>query len=98
MGLYLNTAARRVTFCVQDQGQESRGQWWPGPHSLRDLAGCVQSSWPGSAGSAGGVAFPDLGGKGLDGGEGEVRAVAEDGVTRPGKSHEAGGAGRQLAG
>jgi len=50
------------------------------------------------AGSAGGVAFPDLGDKGLDGGEGEVRAVAEDGVTRPGKSHEAGGAGRQLAG
>src|SRR5438445_9864500 len=41
----------------------------------------------GQRGSAGGVAFPDLGGKGLDGGEGEVRAVAEDGVTRPGKSY-----------
>jgi hypothetical protein len=36
----------------------------------------------GQGGSAGGVAFPDLGDKGLDGGEGEVRAVAEDGVTR----------------
>jgi hypothetical protein len=97
-GLYLNNAARRVTFCVQDQVQESRGQWWPGPHSLRDLTGCGPVFLAGQRGSAGGVAFPDLGGKGLDGGEGEVGAVAEDGVTRPGKSHEAGGAGRQLAG
>ena len=80
------------------RGKESRGQWWPGPHSLRDLAGCGPVFLAGQRGSAGGVAFPDLGGKGLDGGEGEVRAVAEDGVTRPGKSHEAGGAGRQLAG
>lgn len=94
----LNTAACRVTFCVQDQGQESRGQWWPGPHSLRDLAGCGPVFLAGQRGSAGGVAFADLGDEGLDGGEGEVRAVAEDGVTRPGKSHEAGGAGRQLAG
>ena len=52
----------------------------------------------GQRGSAGGVAFPELGDKGLDGGEGEVRPVAEDGVTRPGKSDEAGGAGRQLTG
>jgi len=59
--------------------------------------GGVRSSWPGS-GSVGGVAFRDLGDKGLDGGEREVRAVAEDGVTRSGKSHQAGGAVRQLAG
>ena len=58
----------------------------------------VQSSWPERRGSAGVLAFPDLGDKGLDGGEGEVWTVAEDGVTRLGKSHEAGGAGRQLAG
>lgn len=45
-----------------------------------------------------GMAFPGLGDKGLDGGEGEVRAVAEDGVTCPGKSHEAGGASREPAG
>jgi hypothetical protein len=86
----------RATFCVQDQGQESRGQWWPGPH-ICDLAGCGPVFLAGRGGSAGGVAFPDLGDKGLDGGEGEVRAVAEDGVTCPGKSHQAGGAVRQLA-
>ena len=63
-----------------------------------DLAGCGPVFLAGQRGSAGGVALPDLGDKSLDGGEGEVRAVAEDGVTRPGKSHEAGGAGRQLAG
>src|SRR5215472_1649474 len=96
--LYLNTAARRVTFCVQDQGQEGRGQWWPGPHGLRGLAGGGPVFLAGRRGSAGVLAFADLGDEGLDGGEGEVRAVAEDGVTRSGKSHEAGGAGRQLAG
>ena len=95
--LYLNTAARRVTFCIQDQGQKGRGQRWPGPHSLRDLAGCGPVFLAERRGSAGGVAFPDLGDEVPDGGEGEVRAVAEDGVTRSGKSHEA-GAGRQLAG
>ena len=41
--------------------------------------------FPRQRGSAGGLAFPDLGDEGLDGGEGEVRAVAEDGVTRTGK-------------
>ena len=61
-----------------------------------DLAGCGPVFLAGQRGSAGGAAFPDLGDKGLDGGEGEVRAVAEDGVTRPGKSHEAGGVGRQV--
>jgi hypothetical protein len=44
------------------------------------------------------VVLRDLGDEGLDGGEGEVGAVAEDGVTRPGKSHQAGGAARELAG
>jgi hypothetical protein len=40
LNTYLNNealpehAARRVTFCVQDQGQESRGQWWPGSAQL----------------------------------------------------------------
>jgi len=98
MMLYLNTAGRRVTFCIQDQGQKSRGQRRPGPHSLRDLAGCGPVFLAGRRGSACVLPFPDLGDKGLDGGEGKVWAVAEDGVTRPGKSHEAGGAVRQLAG
>jgi hypothetical protein len=62
-----------------------------------DLAGCGPVFLAGQRGSAGGV-LPYLGDKGLDGREGEVRAVAEDGVTRPGKSHQAGGAVRQLAG
>jgi hypothetical protein len=43
------------------------------------------------------VVLRDLGDEGLDGGEGEVGAVAEDGVTRPGKSHQAGGAARERA-
>ena len=63
-----------------------------------DLAGCDLVFLARQRGSACGVAFRDLGDKGPDRGEGEVRAVAEDGVTRPGKSHEAGGVGRQLAG
>src|SRR5215471_18752628 len=96
--LYLNTAARRVTFCIQDQGQKSRGQRWPGPHSLRDLAVCGPVFLAERRGSAGVLAFADLGDEGPDGGEGEVRAVAEDGVTRSGKARQAGGAGRQLAG
>jgi hypothetical protein len=96
--LYRNTAARRVMFCIQDQGQKSRGQRWPGPHSLRDLAGCGPVFLAGQRCSAGGVAFADLGDEVLDGGEGEVWAVAEDDVTRSGKSHQAGGVGRQLAG
>ena len=40
----------------------------------------------------------DLGGKAPDGRESEVRAVAEDGVARAGKTHQAGGLGRQPAG
>ena len=83
-------------FKIRGKRAVSSGGW------VRTVCGTwravVQSSWPERRGSAGRVAFPDLGDKGLDGGEGEVRAVAEDGVTRPGKSHEAGGAGRQLAG
>ena len=63
-----------------------------------DLAGCGPVFLAGQRGSAGGVAFPDLGDKGLDSREGEVRAVAKDRVTRSGKSHQAGGAVRQLAG
>lgn len=47
MMLCLNTAARRVTFCIQDQGQKSGGQRWQGPRSLRDLAGCAPC--PGAA-------------------------------------------------
>jgi len=96
--LYLNTAACRVTFCIQDPGQKSRGQRC----RVRTVCGtrraAVQSSWPGQRGSAGVLAFADLGDEVPDGGEGEVRAVAEGGVTRPGKGHQAGGAGRQLAG
>src|SRR5215468_5938209 len=53
---------------------------------------------PGRRRSAGVLAFADLGDEVPDGGEGEVRAVPEGGVTRSGKAHQAGGAGRQLAG
>ena len=96
--LYLNTAACRATFCIQDPGQKSRGQRWPGPHNLRDLAVCGPVFLAVRRGSAGVLAFADLGDEVPDGGEGEVRAVSEDGVTRSGKAHQAGGVGRQLAG
>jgi MFS family permease len=49
-------------------------------------------------GSAGRLAVPDLGDEVPDGGEGEVWAVAEDGVMRSGEADEAGGSLRQLAG
>ena len=52
----------------------------------------------GGAGSAGGLACPDLGGKAPYGRESKVRAVAEDGVARARKAHQAGGLRRQVAG
>ena len=104
LNTYLNNEAlpehRRPSghvLCSRSRAREP----WPvvaGSAQFADLAGCGPVFLAGQRGSAGGVAFPDLGGKGLDGGEGEVRAVAEDGVTRPGKSHEAGGAGREPTG
>ena len=46
---------------------------------------------------AGGLAFLDLEDEVPYGGEGKVRAVAEDGVARTGKLHQAGGLRRQPA-
>jgi len=93
---------------VQDQGLPlaaaagSAGEAPPGSQGSGLDAGtwrsAVQSSWPERRGSAGVLAFADLGDEVPDGGEGEVWAVSEDGVTRSGKAHQAGGVGRQLAG
>jgi hypothetical protein len=51
-----------------------------------DVTGFIACD-PERRGSAGVLAFADLGDEVLDGGEGEVRAVSEDGVTRSGKAH-----------
>jgi aminoglycoside phosphotransferase (APT) family kinase protein len=59
--------------------------------------GLTPGHWA-SRGLPGGVAFADLGGEGRDGGEGEIRAVAEDGVTRPGQSHKTSRARREQTG
>jgi Polyketide cyclase / dehydrase and lipid transport len=74
---------------------------WPtvaGSAQLAGPGGCGPVFLAERRGSAGVLAFADLGDEVPDGGEGEVRAVAEDGVTRSRKSHEAGGVGWQLAG
>ena len=67
------------------------------PRPSVDLAGCGPVSWPGSAAQLAGWLFLIWAAKVLTAG-GEVRAVAEDGVTRSGESHQAGGAVRQLVG